>query len=199
MKEKLLIFTNLSYYSIYSQILHNYVIQFHPINSLTKQLKKNQKAIVLHKKNKEKYFEQMDNLKDIFLITNDELRKKNFKNFIYLKQPLSPSRLRDEINKFIDQNKFEFEDIIIYEKKIINNLTKNHTFLTDIEKEILVYLFKSKKCSKEFIKNNILKIKSTIETNSIDSHLTRIRKKLSKIKSNLIIKSKYDEVVIEFN
>ena len=141
----------------------------------------------------------MDNLKDIFLITNDELRKKNFKNFIYLKQPLSPSRLRDEINKFIDQNKFEFEDIIIYEKKIINNLTKNHTFLTDIEKEILVYLFKSKKCSKEFIKNNILKIKSTIETNSIDSHLTRIRKKLSKIKSNLIIKSKYDEVVIEFN
>jgi len=199
LKEKLLIFTNLSYYSIYSQILHNYVIQFHPINSLTKQLKKNQKAIVLHKKNKEKYFEQMDNLKDIFLITNDELRKKNFKNFIYLKQPLSPSRLRDEINKFIDQNKFEFEDIIIYEKKIINNLTKNHTFLTDIEKEILVYLFKSKKCSKEFIKNNILKIKSTIETNSIDSHLTRIRKKLSKIKSNLIIKSKYDEVVIEFN
>ena len=82
---------------------------------------------------------------------------------------------------------------------MINKLTKNQTFLTDIEKEILVYLFKSQKCSKEFIKKNILKIKSTIETNSIDSHLTRIRKKLSKIKSNLIIKSKYDQVVIEFN
>lgn len=199
MKEKLLIFTNLTYYSIYSQILYNYVIQFHPINSLTKQLKKNQKAIVLYKKNKEKHLEQTDKLKDIFLITNDELRNKNFKNFIYLKQPLSPSRLRDEIKKFIDQDKFEFEDIIIYEKKMINKLTKNHTFLTDIEKEILVYLFKSQKCSKEFIKKNILKIKSTIETNSIDSHLTRIRKKLSKIKSNLIIKSKFDQVVIEFN
>ena len=199
MKEKLLIFTNLSYYSIYSQILHNYVIDFYSVNSLTKQLKRNQKAIVLYKKNKENYFEQINKFKNIFLITDDELTKKNFKNLVYLKLPFSPSRLRDEIKKFINQDKFELEDITIYEKKMINNLTKNYTFLTDIEKEILVYLFKSKKCSKELIKKNILKIKSTIETNSIDSHLTRIRKKFSKIESNLIIKSKNDEVMIEFN
>ena len=55
---------------------------------------------------------------------------------------------------------------------------------------------KRKETSKNFIKENILNIKSNIETNSLDSHLTRIRKKMNKIKSNVKIQTKNEKLLI---
>ena len=72
-------------------------------------------------------------------------------------------------------------------------------FLTDIECEILISLINKKSCDKDYIKTNILKIKTNIETNSLDSHLTRIRKKLEKIKTDVKIKSKNDVLSIFSN
>ena len=54
---------------------------------------------------------------------------------------------------------------------------KNNYFcyLTKLELEILSHLIIEKEYQK-YIQEKILNIKSTIETNSLDSHLSRIRK-----------------------
>jgi hypothetical protein len=49
---------------------------------------------------------------------------------------------------------------------------------------------KKKELEKKFLKENILKIKNNIDTRSIESHFSRIRKKLSTIKSTIKITSK---------
>ena len=69
-------------------------------------------------------------------------------------------------------------------------------FLTKVELEILSYLVREKEASKNFIKENILNIKTNIETNSLESHLTRIRKKMNKVKTTVKIKTKSEKLLI---
>ena len=49
---------------------------------------------------------------------------------------------------------------------------------------------------KNFIKENILNIKSNIETNSLESHLSRIRKKMNTIKTKVKIQTKNEKLLI---
>ena len=101
-----------------------------------------------------------------------------------------------KIKKILQNNKTKFESIEIIDKKMINSLNNKSCFLTEIEEDILTYLINTKEGSKEFIRSNILNLKSNIETNSIDSHLTRIRKKLDKLETNIKIKTKNDHLLI---
>ena len=56
--------------------------------------------------------------------------------------------------------------------------------------KILTYLIIEKESTKKHIQENILNIKSTIQTSSLDSHLTRIRKKMNQIETDVKIQSK---------
>ena len=62
--------------------------------------------------------------------------------------------------------------------------------------EIFSYLNREKETSKNFIKENILNIKSNIETNSLESHLSRIRKKMNTIKTKVKIQTKNEKLLI---
>ena len=133
--------------------------------------------------------------KKYLIITNINTNIKiSKKNITLLKTPQKPDLIKSEIIKFISNNKVFFEDICLFDNKLAKINEKKYCFLTDIEFEILSYLINDNNCTKEYIKNNILNIKSSIETNSVDSHLSRIRKKLIKINSNLVIQSKNDKV-----
>ena len=66
-----------------------------------------------------------------------------------------------------------------------------------METEILSHLIIEKESTKKYIQENILNIKSTIQTNSLDSHLTRIRKKMYKIKTSVKIQSKSEKLLIK--
>ena len=137
---------------------------------------------------------------DHLCLTNDNISNlPNNKNITYLKTPTSVVKIQNYIKKLLLNKKIQFGDIEIVDKKITNNSKNISYYLTDIECKILIYLIKYKNCKKNDIKNNILKIKSSIETNSIDSHLTRIRKKLEKIETKLKIKSKNDFLSISIN
>ena len=81
----------------------------------------------------------------------------------------------------------------------MNTKTNITCTLTDIERKILIYIFQNIKCSKGDIKKNVLNLKKNVQTNSVESHLTRIRKKFEEIKSTYIIKSKNDEISIKIN
>ena len=119
-----------------------------------------------------------------------------------LTSPTSISSISQSPNDDIKRQKYqqELEDYYInkgkYEKKLFNFKNNKSCFLTDIENEILRHLFKTKNCTKKYIKKNILKIKVDIETNSLESHLTRIRKKLEKIETEIIIQSKNDNLIL---
>ena len=51
--------------------------------------------------------------------------------------------------------------------------------------------------NKDLINN--LNIKSNIETNSLESHLTRIRKKMSKVRTSVKIQTKSEKLLITSN
>ena len=77
-----------------------------------------------------------------------------------------------------------------------NEKNKYFCYLTKLELEILSHLIIEKESTKKYIQEKILNIKSTIETNSLDSHLTRIRKKLTQINTSVKIQSKKEKLLI---
>jgi len=130
----------------------------------------------------------VSNIKNINFIN-----KKN--NFI--QTPLSISKIKTLIENFVENLKVYFHDIFIENEKLTN--TKNNLFcyLTKVEVEILTHLISEKETNKDFIKENILNIKNSIQTNSLESHLTRIRKKMNQINTSIKIQSRRDKLLIK--
>ena len=102
----------------------------------------------------------------------------------------------NHIQNFLQNIKVQFHDISIVSEKLINLKNNSFCYLTKAEIEILTHLIREKETNKKFIKENILKIKSNIETNSLESHLTRIRKKMNKIESVTKIQSRNEKLLI---
>ena len=136
------------------------------------------------------------NLNDYCLIISN-LKNLNFNNKSnILNSPLSINHLKNRIEHFVQNIKVQFHDLSLYNDKLINLNNDNFCYLTKIELEILTYLIRQKETSKNFIKENILKIKSNIETNSLESHLSRIRKKMNTIKTKVKIQTKNEKLLI---
>ena len=140
----------------------------------------------------------LKNLKGNFLLlTNENINKSIIsKNIKILKTPLTPSEIKNQIEKFLVSNEIQFKDIVIVDKKITNILNKKSCYLTEIENDIVFYLIKNNNPNKKYIRENILKIKNDIETNSIESHLSRIRKKFDKIKTKIVVQAKKEDLLI---
>jgi len=129
-------------------------------------------------------------------LKNSDIKKnKNSKLFT---TPISISQIKNLIKKFVENLKINFYDLSINNEKLINKNNNVFCYLTHIEKEIFLLLIKEKEITKSFIKQNILNIKPNIETNSLDSHLTRIRKKIKKINSRVKIYSKKERLLISY-
>ena len=125
------------------------------------------------------------------------LKNLNFNNKSnIINSPLPVNHLKNRIEHFVQNLKVKFHDISIYDEKLINLNNDNFCYLTKIELEILTYLIRKKETSKNFIKENILNIKSNIETNSLESHLSRIRKKMNTIKTKVKIQTKNEKLLI---
>ena len=130
-------------------------------------------------------------------LTISNLKNLNFNNKSnILNSPLSINHLKNRIEHFVQNIKVQFHDLSLYNDKLINLNNDNFCYLTKIELEILTYLIRKKETSKNFIKENILKIKSNIETNSLESHLSRIRKKINTLKSKVKIQTKNEKLLI---
>ena len=143
-------------------------------NQINKSFFSNNKAMI--------FFSRKQKLLDINVTRNA--------NFFYGQS--SVKKFFDEINTFFVSKKITLRNIEILDEKITNIESKLSTSLTPLEKEILIVLFQNKKIKREYLLEEILKIKKNIETKTIESHLTRIRRKLLKIKSEIQITSKED-------
>ena len=192
MNKQITIYSNLENNNFFRQIFTNYKIEINPISLLFNNEKKTNEGIIFYNTNNQKTNYDFKILKNNYLLVSNSQKKISglSENITVIKPPISINQIINYINKFLLTKKIEFKEIIIINKKLINNYNNKSSLLTDIEFEILSSLIQKKECSKEFIKKNILKIKTDIKTNSIDSHLTRIRKKLESINTSLIIDPK---------
>ena len=111
-----------------------------------------------------------------------------FSDFNKIFYPLPISKLEKLLRKSMIEKNFSFKDIFLYKESFLcNKSNQKKIYLTETEINILKLLFREKVVNKETLKNDILKQKSGILTKSLESHLSRIRKKINDIDSKISI------------
>jgi len=188
-KNGLNIFCNNNIKNFLSSLLSDYELTIMKLDQIKNNILVSQANIIIISNNDidlRDYSKFSDNC---LIISN--LKKLNFDNKSnILNSPVSINQLKNRIENFVQNLKVQFYDLSLYKEKLINLDNDNFCYLTKVELEILTYLIRKKETSKNFIKENILNIKSNIETNSLESHLSRIRKKLNTIKTKVKFKQK---------
>ena len=129
------------------------------------------------------------------LFVIQEEKKYGQSNFLY--GPIRIKKFFDTIRMCFLSKTIFYKDLKIVGEKIFNLELKLFCTLTYLEKEILTKLIEKKEINRDYFLEEILKIKKNIETKTIESHLTRIRKKLLSIKSKITITSKEDKFYLE--
>ncbi len=145
--------------------------------------------------NLNEFFFKKNNVVVFFLKQNIKEEKKYFNTKIFIGHT-NINKFKDEVITFFVSNSFTFKDIKIKGEKLINLKSEKEVYLTSLEKNILILLFEKQKIEKKFFLENVLKLRKDIETKTIESHLTRIRKKLFTINSEIEIISKENTVFL---
>ena len=198
MKYRINIYSNIILKNFLTNFLFEYELKFKKLDSIDKKQTNIFANVIIISNNKDLDLINFNKLGDNFLVISNSKKINSFqtKNTKFINSPISINHIRNTIENFIQNLKIKFHDICIDNEKLINLNNKFHCYLTKVEIEILSFLIREKETSKNFIKENILKIKSDIETNSLESHLTRIRKKMIKIKTTVKIQSKSEKLLI---
>ena len=195
MKNRLNIFCNNNIKNFLPYFLSDYELTIMKLDQIKDNIQASQANIIIVSNN-DIDLRDYGNLSDNCLIISN-LKKLNFNNKLnILNSPLSINNLKNRIQYFVQNLKVQFHDLSINNEKLINLDNDNFCYLTKIEFEILIYLIRKKETRKNFIKENILNIKSNIETNSLESHLSRIRKKMNTIKTKVKIQTKNEKLII---
>lgn len=200
MKNQLNIFTDNKIKNFLSSFLSQYELIFFELDNIEYSTQVTQANIIILKNNKDAKLINFQNLNENYLIisTLEKNKLESIKKIKLLNTPVSIENIKNTIENFVQNLTIHFNDISISREKVINISNDLYCYLTKIEIDILTCLIRKKETSKNYIRENILKIKSNIETNSLESHLTRIRKKLNKIKSKVKIQTKSDKLLILF-
>ena len=132
----------------------------------------------------------------IFYLNKNYIDKKKYFNTKIFSRSININKFIDEVVTFFVSKLFIYKDIKIIGEKIINLEYKKETFLTPSEKKILILLCERNKIQKNFLLESVLKLKKDTETKTIESHLTRIRKKLQSINSEIELGSKENVIFV---
>ncbi len=199
MRNKLNILSNNKVNNFLSSLLSEYDITFMKFDRINYKLENGGINIVFINNEKDLNLINFNYLKDNCLIISSlKSNRLNLNtNLKLINTPVSINHIINEIENFIQNLKIQFHDISIDNEKITNLSNNSFCYLTKLELEILKYLIREKETTKEFIKENILNIKSNIETNSLESHLTRIRKKMNIVKTKVKIQTKSEKLIIK--
>ena len=118
-------------------------------------------------------------------------------NSVFIYGHRGVEKFSDEIKSSFLSNSYVYKNIQIFNEEISNIKNNISLTLTPLEKEILIFLFENQKTKKQDLLEIVLKTKKEIQTKTIESHLTRIRKKLSNIKSKIQIFLKDDYIYLD--
>lgn len=202
MKEKIYLFAKENLINIIKDILTDFSVHNINLEDINSYNLKNTNIIIVSeinftKKIKESFF--LNNNVAIFsFLDNEFLRIKKLNNTNIFSAPMSIKKFHDEVKIYFFSKKINFMNTEILGEKITNTNLGLSIKLTSLENKILTLLFEEKKIKKDYILVEVLKINKNIETKTIESHLTRIRRKLFKIKSDVQITAKEDAFFLNF-
>lgn len=135
----------------------------------------------------------------------ENIKKKNIQNIFFMvsKQHIETSLKKDENNIFYPVNIKNFNELVFsknisdnvifkelfleQDNFLINKLNNKKTYLTETEHRIIRLLFANEIVKKDRIKKEILNFQVVLDTKSLESHLSRLRKKISEIDSGVTI------------
>jgi len=187
---------------IVMEMLYDYKIVTLTFDQINDQNFKNHNTILfvdsgLEKKIK-KYFFLQNNALVFIRGSNDRTVQQEIRNANFFYGRLGVKKFVDEVKTCFMVKKIVLNKTEIFGDKITNITLGISLLLTPLEREILIYLFENKSIKKDYLLEKIIKIKKDTETKTAESHLTRIRGKLTKIKSQILIKAKEDVFYLDY-
>jgi len=172
-----------------------YIVKFNLLYEILEEIKENFSFKIIKVENERDFIEYNDLDKENFLIiskNNSKLLKdikglnKNFLNFDHL--PLTLKKIFEIINIKLIQLKFNHQSKIIIKDYELNLNSKFITRdnlslkLTEKEAEIILYLNHNKiKHDVTDLQKNIWGYATNIETHTVETHIYRLRKKISNL------------------
>ena len=197
MKNDLYIYTNLTRSKILCDLFYDYNVKIKKISEINCDYNNDFGLILLDNEKSNNPFSLVEKSKNKIIVSNknDFEKYKTLENIVEM--PIKIQKLRNKISILFSKQKFEYKDLKITDNKVLNKNNSAEIILTEVEKKILIRLFIKKSYERRIFKKEVLNIKEDIETNSLDSHLTRIRKKIKLIKSNVSIVTKNQFILIQ--
>ena len=137
--------------------------------------------------------------RNIVIIFNNSSDRYNNKNLINYKFVVKPFTLKNLFlilfgfySRFndVDEPKIFLMDHLSFKKNkkiIINERTKEFVYLTEKEANLMKYLYENKNdvISKKNILNNVWNVNEQINTHTLETHIYRLKKKITKIESEI--------------
>ena len=197
MNNQITIYSNYDNKDFFESIFPNFKLKFKKLDHINFNNFPTEKILFFCPKDMDiSFINKFEGFKNILFILNKKNNlTKNHSNSI-IEYPITIGRLKDKVSKFFVNHKKFFFDIEISDERIININNKKFCFFTNIEKDIFQELINQKTVKRKYLEENILKINFKVETRSLDSHLSRIRKKLNMIHSKIKIISRSENVIL---
>ena len=84
--------------------------------------------------------------------------------------------------------KYSYQNFNLIDNNFLtNNLNNKQVYLTEIESKIIILLFKNGNVLKSTINKEVLSQQPGVESQSLEAHLYRLRKKMKNLESGKII------------
>ncbi len=196
MKKKINIFTDIKISPFLTELFSDYELFFMSLNEAEKYYSNTKTNVIFVNNAQSINGVDLKKLNGNFLIFSNYKNKDKNTKHKFINTPAPINYIKNTIENFLENLKIKFHDIAIFNEKLTNEKNNYFCYLTKLELEILSHLIIEKESTKKYIQEKILNIKSNIETNSLDSHLTRIRKKLTQINTSVKIQSKKEKLLI---
>ena len=196
MKKKINIFTDIKISPFLTELFSDYELFFMSLNEAEKYYSNTKTNVIFVNNAQSINGVDLKKLNGNFLIFSNYKNKDKNTKHKFINTPTPINYIKNTIENFLENLKIKFHDITIVNEKLTNEKNNYFCYLTKLELEILSHLIIEKESTKKYIQEKILNIKSTIETNSLDSHLSRIRKKLTQINTSVKIQSKKEKLLI---
>ena len=163
--------------------------------------------IIANKKDDEKQIKNLNKLlahecaNFIFLIPSSLKSISNTINNNIIYFPININNFEKEVSRYANKMSIKFGSFSLTNQNLLFENNNQHIYLTEPEAHIIKLLFLNKLVKKEQIKTEVLKLSAAVESKSLETHLYRLRKKLSTLSANISIRSddKNNLVIAETN
>jgi hypothetical protein len=137
----------------------------------------------------------------IFLIPSSLKSISNTINNKIIYFPINIIDFEKEVSKHANNMSIKFGSFSLTSQNLLFENNNQHIYLTEPEAHIIKLLFLNKSVKKDQIKTEVLKLSPAVESKSLETHLYRLRKKLSILSPSISIRSvdKNSLVIAETN